>query len=127
MTREREISILLVDDDNGTRDMFQLVMDHHQMPLITFPNAEGALVYLQDHAPDVIVLDLFLPDLDGFQVLRQIRREELAPNARFVATTAYYSNETEQETRDWGFDAYLPKPFDSLNLLEYLRNVLDQS
>jgi CheY-like chemotaxis protein len=123
---QRPISILLVDDDPGTRDVFQLVMDHYQMPLITFEDAEGALVYLQNHTPDVIVLDLFLPDLDGYQVLKQIRRNSLAPDSRFVATTAYHTADTEHETITQGFDGYLPKPFDSTQLVAYLQKVIGQ-
>lgn len=120
-------SILLVDDDPHVCDVFQLVMKHHQMPLTITNDAESALDYLKSNTPDIIVLDLFLPGLDGYQALNQIRKRSLARGSKIVATTAYYTRDTEQEIFQRGFDGYLAKPIDSNKLLQYLQRVVNES
>lgn len=116
-------SVLLVDDDPDVKNVFELVMSHHQLPLTVMTDAESALDYLRDHEPDVIVLDIFLPDLDGYQTLNQIRKQALAPSSCVVATTAYYTNDTEQDVYQRGFDGYLPKPLDTNKLVDYLTQI----
>jgi len=116
-----------VDDDANVRDVFQLVMKHYKLPLVVVNDAEAALDYLTTNTPDVIVLDLFLPGMDGYQALNQIRKRSLARNAKIIATTAYYTQDTEQEIFQRGFDGYLAKPIDSNELIEYLQRVVNET
>ncbi len=118
------LSVLLVDDDPAMRDMFQMVMKHHQIELTAVQDAETALQYLAGNQPNIIVLDLFLPGLDGYQMLKQMRKKSLAPNARVVAITAYYTTDTEQETLNGGFDGYLPKPINTAQIVPYLESLI---
>lgn len=118
------IKVMLVDDDPNACDVFRLVMNHYDYPILIAGDAETALDYLQTYQPDVIVLDIFLPGLDGYQTLKQIRRESLAPTSRVVATTAYYTSDTEQEALRQGFDGYLAKPFDPNALVGFLHDVV---
>jgi len=124
---EKPISILLVDDDPDTRNVFQLVMEHYKLQLTVLEDAESALDYLKLHNPDVIVMDIFLPNLDGYQALQQIRKHALVPNCRIVATTAYYTAETQKEVLAWGFSGYLPKPLNPSKLVPYLRQVVEST
>lgn len=117
-------SVLLVDDDPDARAIFKLVMDHYKMPLDVLENAETAIQYLQTHKPDIVVVDIFLPGTDGFQLLNQIRKAVPAPSSKFVATTAFYTNDTMQEVLSRGFDGYISKPFDSRNLVPYLQSLV---
>jgi DNA-binding response OmpR family regulator len=118
------MSVLLVDDDPHACALVELVMRHHNVPLAIVSDAETALDYLRSHSADVIIMDLFLPGIDGYQALSQIRRSSLANNARVIASTAYYTNDTQQEVLRWGFDGYLPKPIEAGKLVPYLRSVL---
>lgn len=121
-----QMSILLVDDDPHACEVMQLVMRHHQLPLTILGDAESALDYLKSNNPDIVIMDIFLPGIDGYQALRRIRQTSLAPDSRFVATTAYYTNDTEQEIAKRGFDGYIPKPFDSSRLVSYLESIVDR-
>jgi CheY-like chemotaxis protein len=117
------LSVLLVDDDPHSQAVFELVMQHFELPFSVVENAEKALRFLETNAPDVVLMDIFLPDLDGYQVLDRIRRADLAPASRIIATTAYYTHDTEQEVMQRGFDGYVPKPFDK-DLVSYLQRVI---
>ncbi len=125
MTDRSSMSILLVDDDPDACALFRMVMKHHNLSAEVLGSAESALEYLQTHNPDIVIMDIFLPGLDGFHALKQIRKASLAPNSRFIATTAYYTDDTEQEVYSRGFDGYIPKPFDAAGLADYLQRVLD--
>jgi CheY-like chemotaxis protein len=116
-------SVLLVDDDQHTGNMFQMVMDHYHLPLTIAPDAESAIMYLGSHSPDVIVLDIFLPGIDGFQAFQRIRKDALAPQATLIATTAYYTDDTQNEIMAWGFAGYLPKPLNPSTLIPSLQEI----
>lgn len=122
---DKPLSILLVDDDPDTRNVFKLVMDHYQMNLTVMEDAQSALEYLRSNAPDVIVMDIFLPDLDGYEALQQIRKNALVPECPIIATTAYYTTDTPKEITAWGFSGYLQKPLNAMKLLPYLREVVE--
>lgn len=117
-------SVLLVDDDPHSRAVFELVMQHFNLPFNVVEDAETALTFLQANKPDIVLMDIFLPGLDGYQALDRIRRTALAPSSRIIATTAYYTNDTEQEVLQRGFDGYFPKPFD-IGLVQYLERIIN--
>ena len=117
------LSVLLVDDDPHSQAVFELVMQHFNLPFSMVDDAESALTFLEANAPDIVLMDIFLPGLDGYQALDRIRRTALAPGSLIIATTAYYTHDTEQEVLQRGFDGYVPKPFDK-GLVSYLQSVV---
>ncbi len=117
------LSVLLVDDDPYSQEVFELVMNHHKIPYMVVDDAETALDVLQTNTPDVVVMDIFLPGLDGYQALDRIRRMVPTSSCRVIATTAYYTRDTQQEVLNRGFDGYVKKPFD-INLVSYLQTLL---
>lgn len=120
----KPLSVLLIDDDADIRNMFQMVMEHHQVDFTAVGSAETAFDYLSQHAPNVIILDIFLPGMDGYQALRQIR-QQYAPEARIVATTAYYTSDTGRDLEDRGFNGYLLKPVNPTTLIPYLNELVN--
>src|ERR1700674_4302517 len=112
------ISVLLVDDDEITCDLFKTIMYHHQYPLVVFHDAETAIDYIKTHqpAPEAIVIDIFLPGLDGYQMANVVRKDGLDVDSTLIATTAYYTSDTPASVRLQGFDGYLPKPFSTAEI-----------
>ncbi len=117
------LSVLLIDDDRDARNVFQMIIEHYHLHIAVVENAEDAYKYLSNSTPDVIVIDIFLPGIDGYQALHYIRKHELAPASAVVATTAYYTSDTQREVLAWGFNGYLPKPFNPETLVSYLEQV----
>lgn len=118
------LRILLVDDDPHVCAIFELVMKHHRLSLEVVGDAESAMTYLAANKPDVVVMDIFLPGMDGYQALDRIRQRSLAPATRIVATTAYHTNDTQQEVIQRGFDGYIEKPFAADKLVPYLMSIV---
>jgi CheY-like chemotaxis protein len=117
-------SVLLLDDDPHTRELFRLVFTHHDLELVTVATADAALECLRTYTPQVVVVDLVMPDIDGFEALDEIRKLPTSSQMRFVATTAYYSSDTTDMVYAHGFHGYLPKPLAVEELVSRLRSVV---
>jgi CheY-like chemotaxis protein len=120
------LSILLVDDDPDTQQIVRLIMDHHKYPLTIAPNAQTALKLLSNanDTPDVVMLDIYLPDGNGYDTLKAIRKSIREHPPLVVAITAYYNFEIEAEMVARGFDGYLRKPFSAVQLVPYLQTLV---
>ena len=117
-------SVLLVDDDPHTCNIFQMVMEHFNLDFTIARDAESAFLALETCKPDVIVLDIFLPGTDGYQIFNRIRQQSLAPDAAIVATTAYYTPDTQNDVMARGFQGFLPKPLNSASLVPSLEQAI---
>jgi len=118
------LTILLVDDDPDTQDIFAILVAFHGAKLRAVHDAESALNYLENHQPDLIVIDLFLDEVDGYQTLQLIRQSPFKPRCPMVATTAYYSPMTMSLSLLNGFDGYLEKPLSVNNLWPYFEELI---
>ncbi len=117
------LTLLLIDDDIETQRIFRLMATFNGGTLAAVKNAESALNYLEYHEPDVIIIDLYLDDTNGYEVLRLIRESDLNPKCPVVATTAYYTPITRGNSILSGFDGYLEKPLRVESLWSYLERL----
>jgi CheY-like chemotaxis protein len=74
-------SVLLLDDDPHTRELFRLVFTHHDLELVTVATADAALECLRTYTPQVVVVDLVMPDIDGFEALDDSKTADQFTNA----------------------------------------------
>ncbi|MCU0463759.1 MAG: response regulator [Anaerolineae bacterium] len=116
-------SALLVDDDVHVQELFRMVFDHYGHTLRVAKDQASALAVLDGYRPDVIVLDIFLPNTDGYRVLQAIRATYPGLACPVVATTAYYTTDTEGDVLNHGFDGYLLKPISPQELVPYLEGL----
>jgi two-component system response regulator CpxR len=93
----------------------------HQMPLTLAHDGEQGLAYLQDGNFDIVLLDVMMPRLDGFETLRQIRRKSAVP---VIMLTARTEHGDRINGLNLGADDYLPKPFSPDELLARIQAVL---
>lgn len=117
--------ILLVDDDDLVRGMLGYLFSDAGFTVQEAENGQEALDQLAAVAPDCMVLDLMMPKVDGYAVLRERRKRGLAEGTRVVVLTA------KSDTRDavwcWelGADQFLTKPFDPDALLSIVKGLLE--
>jgi signal transduction histidine kinase len=105
----RALRVLIVDDNHDAADsMVMLLRLMGQQGSVAY-SGEMALQLAADIAPDLVLLDLGLPDVDGFEVARRLRRSFSTP-PRLVALTGYGSEEDRQRTHEAGFDEHVTKP-----------------
>ena len=118
----QQLNILLIDDDRDTQQIFEMVAAHHNQPLIVAEDSYQGLELLRTSRPDVVVIDLFMPGLDGYQVFERIQQEQLATDACIVATTAFHTSDTYYNVMNWGFKGLLAKPLQSSELMQQLED-----
>ncbi|MCL6640096.1 MAG: response regulator [Candidatus Rokubacteria bacterium] len=116
----RALRVLLVDDHNDTREMLRAtrVSDGHQVEEAA--TGAEALARAAGLSPDAVVIDIGLPDIDGYEVARRLRAMR-PEGVRLIALTGYGQARDRRRGEAAGFDAYLVKPVDPAELEQYLR------
>lgn len=114
-------SILVVDDDQSILKMLKRVFELEGFDVMVAPSAEPALALLEKHTPDLVILDIMMPGLDGFQVLDLIRRDSNVP---VIMLTAKAGIAPLQGALEQGADGYILKPFSILQLNARIKAVL---
>lgn len=114
-------TILVVDDEERMARFIHLNLDHDGFQVIEAYNGAGAIQALRDSMPDVVILDVMLPDLDGFEVLRMIREVSSVP---VIMLTAKGEEEDRVRGLELGADDYVTKPFSPRELVSRVRAVL---
>jgi two-component system response regulator CpxR len=122
--RQRQLSLLLVDDDVELCGMMRefFAQEGHHLECV-YNGREGLTVALNG-SYDLVILDVMLPILDGFELLQRLRRRKELP---IIMLTARVQQEDRIRGLDSGADDYLPKPFDPDELLARIRAVLRRS
>jgi DNA-binding response OmpR family regulator len=104
---------IVVEDDSDSMDLVQSLLEYQGIQVLPARTAQAALDILRDVTPTLFIIDLSLPGMDGWGLLKELQaRRDLARVPR-VAITAYHSQETASKAIEAGFDAYFPKPLDA--------------
>ncbi|GAB3442373.1 response regulator [Massilia solisilvae] len=115
------LRVLLVDDNADAMEMMGFLLGEMGHEAITTQDAHNIVALARAHKPDVIVLDIGLPGVDGYELARMIKREPELAAIRLVAHTGYGSPEDRKKALDAGFDAHLVKPAELDDLEAALR------
>ncbi len=104
--------VLVVDDNRDAADALARLLQLLGHEVTTTYDGRAALERAEAHGTDVILLDLGMPALDGFEVCRRLRAQQWATPPHIVAVTGWGRDEDLERTKDAGFDAHLVKPVD---------------
>ena len=113
--------ILVVEDDTAVRNLITTTLKAHDYRYLTAVNGESAVLEASSHNPDVILLDLGLPDIDGVEVIRRVRSWSNLP---IIVISARSEDTDKIDALDAGADDYLTKPFDMQELLAVMKTIL---
>jgi two-component system CheB/CheR fusion protein len=112
--------ILLVDDNPDVVDTLALTLRLAGYEVQTTDNGPDAVKAAMAMQPDVVLLDIGLPGMDGYEVARQLRQQPSSAMAQLIAVTGYGSEEDRRQAREAGFDHHLTKPVDPDELKKLL-------
>lgn len=116
--------VLIVDDEASIRDSLRLLLKH-EFDVLTADDGRAALELLESVSPDLVLLDVLMPNLDGLQTLKQLREKKGA--VPVVMLTGTNTVRTAVQAMKWGAVDYLNKPFDVEELTNIIIRALDQS
>lgn len=112
--------VLLVDDNVDAVRSLARLLTVMKYPVRAATSGAEALAAGGEHRPQVIVLDLGMPDMDGFDTARAIRATDWGAHARLIALTGWGSDEDRRRTAAAGFEAHLVKPLQIQDLIDLL-------
>ena len=115
--------VLLVEDAADSREAMQEVLEQFGAQVVPATNGRDALEKLNGAAPDLVVCDLRMPVMDGYEFVRRLRADPLRADLPVVAVSGF-GEESRNASRDAGFDAYLAKPVDASTLVTLIQNTL---
>lgn len=116
--------VLIVEDEHDSAQVVSEILSHHGATLHVVNGGEECLAALIKISPTVIVMDLSMPEMDGWQTLMEIRANPDTAHIPVVAVTAYHSTNVAADAVAAGFNAYFPKPLDAATFVESVAGVI---
>jgi signal transduction histidine kinase/ActR/RegA family two-component response regulator len=117
-TRLRGVRVLVVDDELDARELAQRLLEDHEATVEVAASAEQALALLRGRAPDVLVSDIGMPGVDGYDLIRRVRQGENGAGALpAIALTAFARAEDRARALAAGYQAHLAKPIEPTELV----------
>jgi two-component system cell cycle response regulator DivK len=122
-----QASILIADDYDDNRELLRLMLESAGYRVRETRDGSECIAAARAELPDIVLIDLSMPVLDGWATLRELRADERTRNVASIAVTALAAEQDRQRALDAGFDAYLAKPYRSRDLLELVERLLRQT
>ena len=123
------IRILVVDDDADSREMLRYVLEDTKAKIMTAGSAVEALAQFSAFEPDIVISDLGMPEMDGYDLIRRIRALPIESGGRIpaIALTGYVGAEEQKRVQSAGFDIHVAKPVDFNRLMKIINNLLHKA
>ena len=117
------VKVVVLDDDEGTRELVSLILQESGAEVSMAGDAESALLMLEIFRPDIVVSDIGMPGIDGYQFISMVRDldDEKLQLIPAIALTAFGRDEDRAKALNAGFNAHLSKPVESSVLVHTVR------
>ncbi len=116
--------ILVVEDQEDNRQIIRDMLSATDYEIMEAESGEAALAAVAKQRPDLILMDIQMPIMDGYEVTRRIKADPALRSIPIIAVTAYTLGGEEQKARTAGCDEYVPKPYSPRQLLAKIRQYL---
>jgi two-component system cell cycle response regulator DivK len=108
--------ILVVEDNEKNRVLIRDILKFHGYEIIEAENGEEGVKKAKEHKPDLILLDIQMPVLDGFGAIEMLRSDPDTKGIKTIALTSFAMKGDKEKIMEAGFDGYMAKPIDTRNL-----------
>ncbi|AIR88389.1 hybrid sensor histidine kinase/response regulator [Pseudomonas cremoricolorata] len=116
-SRQRSLLVMVVDDSVTVRKVTSRLLERHGMSVLTAKDGVDAMALLQEHCPDVLLLDIEMPRMDGFEVATRIRQDERLRHLPIIMITSRSGQKHRERAMAIGVNEYLGKPYQESQLL----------
>ncbi len=118
--------ILVVEDNDRNRRLMRILLKANGYEVIEASTGVEAMDYLQDHVPDLILMDIQLPHTDGLALTREIKNGAQTKDIPIIAVTAYAMKGDRERMLEAGCDGYISKPIDTQKLPQIIADALQK-
>jgi len=118
--------IYVVDDEPDMVELLATVLKGEGHEIETYTDGRAALARVLEEPPDLLLLDLMMPDLDGFELLKLLRLDSRGRNVVVLVVSARTGHRAQLETLQLGANAYIYKPFSPRELATQVRHLLEE-
>jgi two-component system cell cycle response regulator DivK len=112
MTRTNSLTILLIEDNEQNRYLTTFLLERHGHVVLSASSGPQAIATAREHAPDLVLLDIHLPLMDGYDVARALRTISALQTTPIIAVTAYAMVGDRERALESGCNGYIEKPID---------------
>ena len=114
-------TVLLVEDNEDNRIIYRMILEHHGYEVIEAHDGQAGIEMARSGGPDLILMDISLPVMDGWEATRVLKAEEPTSAIPIVALTAHALRSDEAKATELGFDAFIRKPAEPKLVLEIVQ------
>lgn len=120
------VLVLIVEDNVKNLKLARDLLTYHGFRTLAAANAADGIALAREHLPDLVLMDIQLPDMDGVAALAELRASPVTAGLRVVALTAFAMRQDEESLLCAGFDGYLAKPIDVREFPGQVRRLCEQ-
>ncbi len=113
---QNKIKVLVADDDNNVINIIRYSLDSDQFEVLESANGKEALGMVFARSPDILILDIMMPEMDGYRVCEELRKHDSTKNLPIIILSAKASVDDKIKAMGLGIDDYMIKPFDPREL-----------
>ncbi|MDQ3239647.1 MAG: response regulator [bacterium] len=117
-------TILAIDDDDAILELLSSALEIEDTTIVTSSDAKNAIKHAKKHKPDVVLLDLMMPEYDGFEFFHILKQMPELSHTKYIMFTAQDTKSNLWESIDLNFDDFISKPFDLSELEIRIRHQL---
>ena len=118
--------IMIVDDDTNISNLVSLYLKKECFDTICVDDGEKAVKEFESYKPDLVVLDIMLPGIDGYDLCRRINESDRFGKPQIIVITALENDELEKSIRDFGVCLYMKKPLNLVQLAENIKKLVEK-
>jgi len=118
--------ILVVEDNEQNRILMRQILSHRGYEVLEAVDGAAGLKMAREHMPDLILLDLQMPVMGGFAVIRELRKTPELSKLKVIAVTSFAMKGDREKALEAGFDDYVTKPIDTRNFAELVKKIISE-
>lgn len=123
-TQKARKKVLIVEDNELNMKLFQDLLEAHGIDTVETRDGQNVLEIARDHAPDLILMDIQLPEISGLDITKSLKDDEDLKSIPVIAVTAFAMKGDEQKIREGGCEDYISKPISVSNFIEVIGKYL---
>lgn len=116
--------ILVVEDNEQNRILMRQILTYNGYEVLEAADGAAGLKMAREHMPDLILLDLQMPVMGGFAVIRELRKTPELSKLKVMAVTSFAMKGDREKALEAGFDEYVTKPIDTRKFVELVKNII---